>query len=78
MTIRTVSDEERTLQATITRLQGEVMVLRELLRRALDPIMTIDEPESHEELFLLTHLIGDIQKAIAPHQVEDVVQKGMF
>ena len=66
------------MAATITRLEGEALVLRELLRRALDPLMTIDEPESHTELLLLSHLIEDIQTAIRPHQVDDVVQRGMF
>jgi len=68
------------IQPEITRLEGEALVLRELLRRALDPLETIDrgEFETDEEYHLLCALRADIQKAIAPTQVEDVVQKGMF
>ena len=75
-----VSDAERALLPTIARLEGEALVLRELLRRALDPLETIDrgEFESDEEYHLLCALRADIQKAIAPTQVTDVVQKGMF
>lgn len=76
----TKADSERTLLPTIARLEGEALVLRELLRRALDPLATIDrgEFESDEEFHLLCALRNDIQKAIAPSQVADVVQRGMF
>lgn len=80
MTVTHITDTERALQATITRLQGEALVLRELLRRALEPLQTMDEDEceSDEELHLMCALRDDIQKAIALTQVEDVVQRGMF
>lgn len=75
-----VSDAERALLPTIARLEGEALVLRELLRRALDTLETINrgEFETDEEYHLLCALRDDIQKAIAPTQVNDVVQKGMF
>lgn len=64
----------------LARLEGEALVLRELLRRALDPLETIDrgEFESDEEFHLLCALRADISRTIAPTQVADVVQKGMF